>query len=108
MMPWQVYSNDGVVRKGYLDAVVKVVQPDGTTSYQRRVSVEVSRKRGQLSTGVLIAAVLIAQVSPIAPNPEAIRAREEKIVTADVLTDLFAKFQDELASDEDLLKAIRK
>jgi hypothetical protein len=104
-----VFSNhDGVVRKGFLDVVVKVAQADGTISYQRRVSVEVSRKRGQSSSGVLIASVAIALVSPIAPNPEAVRKQEEQTVTADVLVDLFAKFQDDLAADEDLLRAIRK
>src|SRR5439155_8914860 len=79
MMPWQAFSDrDGVLRKGLMDAVVKVVQDDGTTAYQRRISVEVTRKRGQASSGTLIAAVAIAQVSPIAPNPEAVREREEK------------------------------
>jgi hypothetical protein len=52
--------------------------------------------------------VAIALVSPIAPNPEAVRKQEEQTVTADVLVDLFAKFQDDLAADEDLLRAIRK
>lgn len=109
MMPWQAFSdNDGVLRKGFMDVAVKVVQADGTTAYQRRISVEVTRKRGQASSGTLFAAVAIAQVSPIAPNPEAVREREEKTVTADVLADVFAKFQDELVADEDLLQAIRK
>jgi len=109
MFPWQAFSDHGgIVRKGFLDTAVKVLNADGTTAYERRVSVEVSRKRGQLSSGVLLASVAIAQVSPIAPNPEAVREKEEKTVTADVLSDLFAKFQDELAADDDLLRAIRK
>lgn len=108
-LPWlPAMEGDGVVRKGFLDVVVKVAEADGTISYQRRVSAEVSRKRGQMSSGVLIAAVVIAQVSPITLNPDAVRAKEEKTVTADVFADLFAKFQDELVADEDLLRAIRK
>lgn len=109
MMPWQVFSDtDGVLRKGFMDVAVKVVQADGTTSYQRRISVEVTRKRAQTSAAVGIAAVAIGVVSPVTINPEAIRAKEEKTVTKDVLVDLFAKFQDELVADEDLLRAIRK
>jgi len=109
IMPWQVFSDtDGVLRKGFMDVVVKVVQADGTIAYQRRVSVETSRKRGQASATAAIASVVIAQVSPITINSEAVREKEEKTVTTDVLSDLFAKFQDELVADEDLLRAIRK
>ncbi len=109
IMPWSGFTDrDGVVRKGFMDVVIKVAQDDGTIAYQRRVSVEVSRKRGQASSGALIAGVLIAQVSPVTINPEAFREKEEKNVTEDVMAELFSKFQDELVADQDLLQAIRK
>jgi hypothetical protein len=101
-------GGDGVVRKGFLNAVLRVVQPDGTISYQRRVSLEVARKRGQADVTAGIASVAIAQLSPVTIDPDVVRKKEEIKVTADVFSDLFAKFQDELVADEDLLVAIRK
>jgi hypothetical protein len=94
------------LRKGIMNFVLKIESKDGSVAYQRRFNVEVTRERGQASATALIAAVAIAQVSPIAPNPEAWRAKEEQTVTADVFYDLFEKFEDEIAADADLIKAL--
>jgi hypothetical protein len=109
VMPWHALTGDadGIMRKGYLTAVAKVQKADGTVAYQRRVAIDVARQRGQTSAGVTIAAIGIGVVSPVTINPDAWREKEEKTVTADVIVDIFAKFQDELATDEDLLRALQ-
>jgi hypothetical protein len=108
MGPWSIFQNrDGILRKGFLNVALKVAASDGKILYQRRISVEVTRKRGQASATAMIAAIAIAQFSPITINPEAVHAKEEKTVASDVLADLFAKFQDELVADQDLIDAIR-
>lgn len=107
--PLSILSDrDGALRKGFLDVVVRVQQADGTIAYQRRISVEVARKRGQASSTAHIASLAIGLVSPVTLDSKAIRAKEEKTIASDVITDLFTKFQDELVADEDLLQALRK
>jgi hypothetical protein len=93
----------GVKRTAKLDLTLKVLTADGAPSYQRRIAVEAARKRGASSE--VVGWLDAAAGTSVARG---LRTKEEWTAATDTMTDLFAKLEDELVDDKDLLAALRK
>jgi len=93
-------------RKAWIEASVFVNDNEGRTRYSRKVAVESSVERGNVSAAVDVGGAVMAGVVGVGISGEGLRRNEEVDALNAAVAGAFSKFEDEVAGDPDLIAAL--